>query len=233
MKNQALGWRLAADSFNLFFIKFKKNIYFVSSCLRVGRIFCILLLAVALNGCGPIGRYGLQRETGTQAEPEEAIRNAHHYLVNNPNWNTDCSHFVLACYHSPKMTSFLNSRKYSHNLTYDLNYYLTQKKTRRARAALIQPGDILIFSKTYDVNRDGRIDDKDVYTHTGIVESFKNWVVIYIDASQSRKSPRLRRRQFSFYGEKYNERVATDPATGRQIRARETFYAAYAVPPEN
>ena len=142
----------------------------------------------------------------------------------------DCSHFVLACYHSGSMNAFLNRRKYNHNLVYDLNYFLTQKKTRRKKAADIQPGDILIFNKTYDINHDGHINDKDVFTHAGLVESFKDWVVTYIDASESRKPPILRRRSFSFIGDKHNERVATDPATGRKITHRETFYAAYAAP---
>ena len=197
---------------------------------NIWSVLIVFILLAGLEGCAPIGRYGLREETGPQATPAEAIRNAQHFLANNPNWSTDCSHFVLACYHSHEMTAFLNRRKYHHNLTYDLNYYLTRKKTRRARAAFIQPGDILIFGKTYDINRDGRIDDKDVFTHTGIVESFKNWVVTYIDASESRKPPHIRRRQFSFYGEKYNERVAKDPSTGKKIHAREAFYAAYSIP---
>jgi len=56
-------------------------------------------------------------------------------------------------------------------------------------------------------------------------------VVTYIDASEGRKPPRIHRRRFGFYGNKYNETVATDPATGRKIHARETFYAAYGPPP--
>ncbi|MGH7739706.1 MAG: hypothetical protein ACREL1_06125, partial [bacterium] len=115
------------------------------------------------------------------------------------------------------------------NLTYYLNRYLTLAKTRRTHAADIEPGDILIFNKTYDLNHDGHIDDKDVYTHTGIVESFKDWVVTYIDASPGRH-PDIQRRRFSFYGDQYNETVARDPATGAKIHARDTFYAAYAVP---
>ncbi|HEY5038125.1 MAG TPA: hypothetical protein VIJ93_03530, partial [bacterium] len=101
---------------------------------------------------------------------------------------------------------------------------------RRARAGDIQPGDILIFNKTYDINHDGHIDDKDVFTHTGIVETFNNMMVTYVDASEGRKPPRLHRRQFSFYGDGHNETVTKDPATGRKIHARETFYAAYAAP---
>jgi len=198
--------------------------------LRVGCFCLLLLLSGIFGGCASLGRYSPLVETGSQASPEEAIRNAENYLQNRPNWEIDCSHFVLACYHSPKMNAFLNRRKYSHNLTYDLNYYLTQHKTRRPRATTIQPGDILIFNKTYDINRDGHINAKDVFTHTGIVESFKDWIITFIDASESRKPPHLRRRRFSFYRDKYNDVVATDRATGRKIHARETFYAAYAVP---
>jgi hypothetical protein len=187
------------------------------------------LAAGFLGGCVPDFRQGLSRE-GPPASPEEAIQNARDYLRHNPGWNIDCSHFVLACYHSPEMNGFLNRRKYHHNLVYDLNYYLTQKKTRRKRAADIQPGDILIFGKTYDINGDGRIDDKDVFTHAGLVESFHDMVVTYIDASTGRKPPRIHRRTFSFYGEGHNETVARDPATGAKIHARDTFYAAYAIP---
>ena len=171
------------------------------------------------------------RNPGTQASPQEAIRNAEAYLETRHDWKIDCSHFVLACYHSPEMDRFFGQVSFlGHNLTKDLRIYLEKKKTRRAKAADIQPGDILIFNKTYDKNHDGHIDDKDTDTHCAIVESFKDWVVTYIDASEDRKPPRLHRRKFSFFGEKDNETVAHDPATGRRIRARETFSAAFAAP---
>ena len=192
-------------------------------------IFFLALLAGFLGGCVPYSHTNLIPD-GPTASPEEAIRNAENILNHNPDWHIDCSHFVLACYHSSSMNAFLNRRKYNHNLVYDLNYFLTQQKTRRKRAADIQPGDILIFNKTYDINHDGHINDKDVFTHAGLVESFKDGVVTYIDASESRKGSILRRRAFSFIGEKHNERVAVDPATGTRIRHRETFYAAYAMP---
>ncbi len=191
-------------------------------------LFLFILLAGFFSGCAP-SRYELG-ETEEAASPDEAIHNAEEFLRTRPNWKVDCSHFVLACYHSRSMNAFLNRRKYHHNLVYDLNYFLTQRKTRRKRAADIQPGDILIFNKTYDINHDGRIDDRDTFTHTGIVENFQDRVVTYIDASESRKPPRLHRRRFSFWGDKYNETVARDPATGRKIHARETFFAAYGPP---
>ncbi len=197
------------------------------------------LTLIFLAGCVPMGRYdsgeelGQARGTGSpQASPSDAIRSAEDILKHRPNWDTDCSHFVLACYHSPEMTDFLNRRKYGHNLVYDLNYYLTQKKTRRKKAADIQPGDILVFNKTYDINGDGHIDDRDVFTHAGIVESFQDWVVTYIDASKSRKGDKIKRRSFSFYPRNRSEngRIAVDPATGREILHKEAFYAAYYVP---
>jgi hypothetical protein len=201
------------------------------SRLRGGNsIFLFLAVMMLAAGCAP-ERYVLG-ESGRAAGPDEAIHNAERYLHDRPNWKIDCSHFVLACYHSPGMNAFLNRRHYNHNLVYDLNYYLTQQKTRRAHAADIQPGDILIFNKTYDINHDGHIDDKDVFTHTGLVESFEHMTVTYIDASEGRKPPRLHRRRFSFYGDGPNETVATDPATGHKIHARDTFYAAYGPPPE-
>jgi hypothetical protein len=188
----------------------------------------LIIITMFGFGCAP-GQYNL-RESGAPASPEEAIHNAQEYLSRNSDWKIDCSHFVLACYHSPEMDAFLNRRKYHHNLVYDLNYYLTQKKTRRKRAADIQPGDILIFNRTYDINHDGHIDEKDLFTHAGLVERFHDRVVTYIDASESRKPPRIHRRTFSFFGQGNNETVATDPATGRKIHARDTFYAAYSIP---
>lgn len=190
----------------------------------------VLVLAGLLAGCVPVG-YEL-RNTSVQASPEEAIRNAEFFLKSRSNWKIDCSHFVLACYHSPEMDRFFGKYGYlGHNLTKDLRIYLENKRTRRAHARDIQAGDILVFNKTYDRNGDGRIDDKDTDTHCAIVESFRDMVVTYIDASDSRKPPRIHRRKFSFYGDKYNETVATDPATGRKIHARETFFAAYGPPP--
>ena len=197
---------------------------------RLWTFLSILAVFCFLSGCAPVG-YEIQH-TGVQAAPEEAIRNAENFIKSRPNWRIDCSHFVLACYHSPEMDRFFSKYSYlQHNLTKDLRIYLEQKKTRRAHAADIQPGDILIFNKTYDKNGDGRIDDKDSDTHCAIVESFHDMVVTYIDASEGRRPPRLHRRQFSFYDSGPNPHVATDPATGRRIRARETFSAAFGPPP--
>ncbi len=189
----------------------------------------LLIGLVFFSGCAPVG-YEI-KGNGTQATPEEAIRNAEYYLHTKPNWKIDCSHFVMACYHSPEMDRFFEKYSYlNNNLTKDLRIYLEKKKTRRPKAADIRPGDILIFNKTYDKNHDGHIDDRDTDTHCALVESFKNWLVTYIDASEDRKPPRIHRRKFSFYGDKDNETVAHDRATGRRIRARETFSAAFGAP---
>ncbi|HVM31703.1 MAG TPA: hypothetical protein VMU88_01080 [bacterium] len=207
------------------------------------RAALLLWVAVAgtLSGCVPIGYSGYPPGSETrydsgsysgqvQASAGEAIRTAEDILEHQPNRQLDCSHFVLACYHSKKMADYFRGQKPGENLTYYLNRYLTEAHTRRAHAADIQPGDILIFNKTYDLNHDGHIDDRDLYTHAGIVESFQNWVVTYLDASEGRH-PVVQRRRFSFYGDKDNETVAKDPATGAKIHHRDTFYAAYAVPP--
>jgi len=193
--------------------------------------FALFIVTTAfMNGCAPVG-YEI-RNTGVQATPEEAIRNAEEFLRSRPDWKIDCSHFVLACYHSPEMDRFFGKYSYlNHNRTKDLRIYLEQKRTRRARASDIQPGDILIFNKTYDKNGDGRIDDKDTDTHCALVESFHDMVVTYIDASDGRKPPRIHRRKFSFYDKGPNEHVSRDPATGHRFTARETFYAAFG-PPE-
>jgi hypothetical protein len=192
----------------------------------------IVLGCVPLRAGGSGGAPKAPAPGPAQAEAKEAIAQAQRYLRENPNWRIDCSNFVLSCYQSPKMSEFFKRQKGGKNLTYYLNRYLTLAKTRRARAADIQPGDILIFNKTYDLTRDGRIDENDVFTHAAIVESFKDWKVTYLDASLGRSNPKLRRRSFSFYPKvrKDNERVAIDPATGREILHKETFYAAYAVP---
>jgi len=193
------------------------------------KLFFLLGICLGAVGCGT-DRYEVQNP-GYQASPEEAIRDAETYLNTRPNWKIDCSHFVLACYHSPAMDRFFGHYSYlNHNRTKDLRIYLEQNGTRRARAADIQPGDILIFNKTYDKNNDGHIDERDTDTHTGIVESFNDMRVTFIDASEGRKPPRLHRRQFSFYDSGPNPHVARDPATGRRIRLRETFYAAYGPP---
>src|ERR1019366_7852168 len=190
----------------------------------------LVLGMVFLVGCAPLGHYSW-KNAGPQASPQEAIQQAEEYLKNRPNWKIDCSHFVLACYHSPEMNRFFSKFSYlNHNLTKDLRIYLEQKGTRRAHAADIQPEDILIFNKTYDKNHDGHIDEKDTDTHCGLVEGFKDMVVVYIDASEGRKLPKIHRRRFSFFDKGPNETVATDLATGRKIHARETFYAAYAPP---
>lgn len=192
-------------------------------------ILGLVLIALWAGGCAT-GRYSAIQH-GPTASPDEAIHNAEAYLHERADWKIDCSHFVLACYHSAVMDKFFSKFGYlGHNLTKDLRIYLEQHGKRRAHAADIQPGDILIFNKTYDINHDGHIDDRDTDTHCALVEYFHDMVVTYIDASESRKPPRIHRRQFSFYDKGPNEHVAVDPATGRRIRARETFYAAYETP---
>jgi hypothetical protein len=190
-------------------------------------LFFMLVLCGWGVGCAP-GRYFLSESTQT-ASPEEAVQNAKNYLIHQPDWKIDCSHFVLVCFHSGKINHFLKRQRGNHNLVRDLDSYLENQNTRRVHAADIRPGDILIFNKTYDINHDGHIDDKDLYTHTGIVEDYQNGLVTYIDASDDRKPPRIHLRRFSFTDDHFNETVARDPATGRKIRARETFHAAYAV----
>ncbi len=190
-------------------------------------LFLTLVLCEWSMSCAP-SRYFLSESTQT-ASPEEAVQNAQNYLLNQPDWKIDCSHFVLVCYHSGKINHFLKHQKGNHNLVRDLNSYLESQNTIRVHAADIRPGDILIFNKTYDINHDGHIDDKDVYTHVGIVKDNQNGLMTYIDASDDRKPPRIHLRRFSFVDDKFNETVARDPATGRKIHARETFHAAYAV----
>jgi hypothetical protein len=190
-------------------------------------LFLLLVLGGWGTGCAPV--HYLMSEDEQAALPEEAVQNAKNYLINQSDWKIDCSHFVLACYHSGKMNHFLKHQKGNHNLVRDLNTYLEIQEGRRVHAADIKPGDILIFNKTYDINHDGHIDDKDLYTHTGIVEDYQNGLVTYIDASDDRKPPRIHLRRFSFIDNNFNETVARDPATERKIHARETFHAAYAV----
>lgn len=205
---------------------------------RTNAFLVFSLATLVLGGCVPLraGGTGGTPEAPVpgkpQAKAQEAIAQAQRTLRDNPNWRIDCSGFVLSCYQSQKMADFFKRQRSGKNLTYYLNRYLTLAKTRRAKAADIQPGDILIFNKTYDLNRDGHIDEKDEFTHAGIVESFKDWKVTYLDSSLGRSNPKIRRRSFSFYpkGRQGNERVAVDPATGREILHKETFYAAYAVP---
>ena len=198
--------------------------------LMVQRIFIFILAILGLRvvSCTTTS-YGVIAE-GETATPEEAVYNAEEYLNTRPNWDIDCSHFVLDCYHSQKMNDYCRTNSLHRNLTYTLNAYLRDQKTRRLKFSDIKPGDILIFNKTYDMYHNGHIDDRDFYTHTGIVEYFKKGLVVYIDASSDRKPPRIHRRRFSFTDDGINETVARDPATGRKIHARETFYAAYAVP---
>jgi len=190
---------------------------------------CLLLLVTAGWGVGCMqGRYYLSEATSA-ASAEEAVQNARNYHAYQPDWKIDCSHFVLACYHSGKMNRYLKQKRGNHNLVRDLNTYLEAYGIRRVHASEFKAGDILIFNMTYDINHDGHIDDKDVYTHAGIVENYQNGLVTYIDASEDRRSPRIRVRRFSFTDDKINETVATDRATGRKIHARETFGGAFEV----
>jgi len=196
--------------------------------VRCGLWLCLLLaFAVHLGAATPTPTLALRPPA---TSPEEALENARYYLKNRLDWNTDCSTFVKTCFRSAKMEAFFKRQKGGANLTLSLYRFLREAGEERPEPSAIRPGDILIFHKTYDANRDGAIDDQDQYTHAGIAESFKDGVLTYIDSSKGRTAPRLRRRSFSFKANGKNERVATDPKTGRVIRHRETFVAAYAFP---
>lgn len=158
------------------------------------------------------------------------IGNAQAYLKARPHWYVDCSQFVRACVASPRLDGFLKRHPSGGRLTLGIYRYLRANGVERQRLSEIQPGDILFFHKTYDADRDGSIDSNDAFTHVGIAESFRNGVLTYIDASKSRRYPILRRRSFSTREGGKNERVATDPRTGRAIRHRETYAAAFGFP---
>jgi len=196
--------------------------FFASSRLRVGFVFCLLALA----GCASAPLYEYE---AAPASPSATLSRAQAYLAERPDWNIDCSNFVRACVKSEAMDNWLSGNG-GKNLTLSIFRYLRGHGTERKDPSDIRPGDILIFHKTYDANRDGAIDSLDVYTHSGIAESMKDGVLTYIDSSKGRKDPKIRRRSFSFREGGKNERVATDPRTGRAILHRETFATAFGMP---
>ena len=104
----------------------------------------------------------------------------------------NCPHFVLACYHSGKINGFLKRQRGKSQSGSGFECLFRKPARPQGSRGGYQTGDILIFSKTYDINHDGHIDDKDLYTHTGIVEDYQNGLVTYIDASDDRKPPRIR-----------------------------------------
>jgi cell wall-associated NlpC family hydrolase len=164
------------------------------------------------------------RET---ASPQEALDNAERFIAERPDWSVDCSGFVRACYHSAEMTRYALHQPPGRNMAQSLFRFCTDRWHRRKRFNEIQPGDILIFDKTYDANHDGHIDEKDRWTHAGLAVSFGDGLLVYLDASEGRKGPKIRRRSFSIKTGGKNETVATDKATGRRITHRETFNAAF------
>ena len=185
-----------------------------------------ILLSVVLPGCSTVPFY---EYAAAPPSPVDTVSRARSYLAERPDWDIDCSNFVRACVRSEAMDSYLASQG-GRNLTLSIFGYLRRYGAERKQPGAIQPGDILIFHKTYDANRDGAIDSQDLYTHLGIAESMKDGVLTYIDASKGRKDPKIRRRSFSFREDGKNERGATDPKTGRVIRHRETYAAAFGSP---
>jgi hypothetical protein len=185
-----------------------------------------LVLGWGLAGCAGTGRYVMPDDRET-ASPRGALENAKRYLSERPNWDIDCSGFVRACYHSAEMADYALRQPPGRNLAQTLFRFCTDHWHRRPHFADIRPGDIVIFDKTYDANHDGHTDAKDRWTHAGLVESFRNGMLTYFDASEGRKGPKLKRRSFSIKTGGKNETVAVDKATGRRIKHRETFDAAF------
>lgn len=197
----------------------------------------LLACAAALSGAVLTGCAAHARSTGgsqartlprqSVAASHPALANAQRYLEERPGWDIDCSGFVRACYRSEAMTRYAQRQPASRNMAQVLFRYCTDHGKRRKRFAEMQPGDIVIFNKTYDANRDGAIDEKDRWTHAGIVESYEDGVLTYLDSSRGRKGDKIRRRAFSIRPGGLNERVAVDPKTGTVIRHRETFDSAF------
>ncbi len=187
----------------------------------------VLAVSFLLSSCVGIP---LRQETSPPvAGADQIVANARHYLNTRPDWDIDCSNFVRACVKSEAMDSYLAAQG-GKNLTLSIFGYLRRYGVERKDPSAIRPGDVLIFHYTYDANRDGSIDAQDVYTHSGIAESMKDGLLTYIDSSKGRKDPKIRRRSFSFREGGKNERVATDPKTGREIRHRETYAASFGHP---
>jgi len=188
-------------------------------------VFAFLPMAFLLAGCAG-NRYTLS-DRGQAATGAEALRTAEKILTTHPGWDVDCTGFVMACYRSPEMARYVRAQPPGRNLAQSIFRFCTDDGVRRTRFLQIQPGDILIFDKTYDANHDGHIDEKDKWTHAGIAVSFEDGLLTYIDASRGRKGRNIRLRSFSIRPGGKNERVAVDPATGRRILHRETFDAAF------
>jgi len=184
----------------------------------------VLALVFLLSSC--VGVPVRQEKTPPVADANRIIANARHYRKTRPDWKVDCSHFVMACAPSEKLEAFLRTQS-DPRLTRNIYRFLRKEGRERKSPSGIRPGDILFFHYTYDANGDGAIDASDVYTHSGIAESYVDGTLTYIDASKGRKPPRIRRRSFSFKEGGKNERVATDPKTGREIRHRDTYHAAF------
>jgi cell wall-associated NlpC family hydrolase len=195
---------------------------------RSALLACLVFGFGWLAGCAGPGRYTIPAD-GATASPGEAVENAEDYLAKRPDWNIDCSGFVRACYHSAAMTEYAYRQPPARNLAQTLFRFCTAHWHRRAKFADIRPGDIVIFDKTYDANHDGEINEKDKWTHAGIVESFKGGMLTYLDASKGRKGHKLKRRSFSIKNGGKNETVAVDRKTGRHITHRETFNAAFGI----
>jgi len=189
--------------------------------LFLGALAAVFLLA----GCA--GNRYTRSDRGRAATGAEALTTAQDILKRHPSWDVDCTGFLMACYHSPEMARYVRHQPNGRNLAQSIFRFCTDYGVRRARFVQIQPGDILIFDKTYDANHDGHIDDQDKWTHAGIAVSFEDGLLTYIDASRGRKGRNVQRRSFSIRPGGKNERVAIDPATGRRILHRETFNAAF------
>lgn len=177
-------------------------------------------LVFVLAGCAGVT---IQQRTADDT-PLKALRRAQAFLKEKPFWRVDCSNFVRACYDYPPLETFLRKKTGDRNLTYYLFEFFRTVGVARGKNH-VKPGDVVFFHKTYDQNHDGSIDERDRFTHVGIVESLSSGRLTYLDASLSRQrrgEAVLQRRVVHLFGGSSDETVARDPKTGTPIRHSET-----------
>ncbi|MGA9522568.1 MAG: CHAP domain-containing protein, partial [Myxococcaceae bacterium] len=125
-------------------------------------------------------------------------------VVGGRTWPSDCTGLVRAAFSSLGMDLLDAARAGDNSVT--AIYRFARERGRVFEAGRPMPGDLVFFRETYDLNRDGRLNDG--LTHIGIVEDVDAEGTVTVIHRVARGVVRYRMNLA-------NPDVRRDPATGR------------------
>lgn len=149
--------------------------------MRRSRLLLLLIPVLTSLGCAagaPAGARASPKQARTYAPPSgdrrekvleiaRALVGAHSITLSGRRYRDDCTSLPLAAYEAAGLDLFSAAQRGDNGVT--AIYRFAERQGRVYHGGWPVPGDLVFFRETYDLNRDGRINDG--LTHVGVVDS--------------------------------------------------------------